>query len=97
MLSAGPDHFVTPNVFLTRMIKAALINIAIIGSRLSSSSISRIDKLLVELCSDSKNFAPSIKILAVMDTRNPTINANIVCTSKVVTIFAFIDYPFFRD
>ena len=97
MLSAGPDHFVTPNVFLTRIIKAALISIAIIGSRLNSSSISLIDKLLVEVCSDSKNFAPSIKTLAVMETRNPTITASIVCTSKVVIIFVFISYPFFRD
>ena len=97
MLSAGPDHFVTPNVFLTRMIKAALINIAIIGSRLNSSSISLIDKLLVEVCNDSKNFAPSMKTLAVMETRNPTITASIVCTSKVVIIFVFISYPFFRD
>ena len=55
------------------------------------------ERILVEVWSESKNLAPSINKLAIMETKKPTITAKSVCTSKVVNIFVLMTYPFLRE
>ena len=72
MLSAGPDHFVTPNARRTIMIKQAAKSIDATGiAEKSNPAIENVNAVDWSV-RDSNCRAPLTKKYAVMATRDPT-------------------------